>query len=250
MTEDTAKPDGERWPRPSFGDGGPSAADASRQLADRLAAEATGVTESRDAAAPAPDETPGRSVPLVVPHASRRDTRRLLLGALAAVTLVLLVTALAVTGYVAEVNKDRAGRWEERSLALERNVDQLNGVLVERSNELNARTRELNGMASKVRRQQSALRRSEADVSSLEDRQRALAAEKAEVEDERAALLVQSAAIEEVADAVIACNGGLAQLLGYVLDEDYYSASAIVSEVRDDCDYAEYSLDDYNARFG
>lgn len=132
---------------------------------------------------------------------------------------------------------------------LEQNIDQLNGVLVERSNMLDARTREVNRMAMKVREHQSALRRSEADVSSLERRQRALAAEKADVEDQRAALLVQSAAIEGVADAFVDCKDGLVLLLDYVLDEDYFSASAIISDVSSDCSYAESTLADYNATY-
>lgn len=168
---------------------------------------------------------------------------------LALAVIVLLVAALAGSGYLAVSNTSRADRWQDQALILERNVDQLNGVLVERSNTLNARTRELNRMAAKVRRQQTALVRSEADVSSLEQRQRALAAEKADVEDSRAQLAVQAAALENVADAFVDCKDGLVELLGYVLDEDFSLASAVIPDVSSDCGYAESALSGYNARY-
>jgi hypothetical protein len=166
--------------------------------------------------------------------------------ALVVAVLLLLLAGLAGSGYLVVSNRDRAERWEDRAFQLERNVDQLNGLLVERSNILNARTGELNRMATKVRRQQGALQRSEADVSSLERRQRALAAEKADVEDSRAQLAVQAAALENVADAFVDCKDGLVDLLNYVLDEDFFSATAVVSGVASDCNYAESALSDYN----
>lgn len=166
-----------------------------------------------------------------------------------AVVLCLALGALGVSGYLAWSNKERADLWQVRADALERNVDKLNGVLVERSDVLNARTRELNRMASKVGKQQTALRRSEADVASLAQRQRALAAEKAKVEDSRAALAVQADAIETVASAFIDCKDGLFELLDYILADDYYDASAISDRVFSDCGYAESTLSTYNANY-
>ena len=135
---------------------------------------------------------------------------------------IAIALALALAGAMALAfsNKSRADRWEDRAFTLERNTEQLNGLLIERSTQLNERTRELNQLAAKVERQQSALTRSESDVASLTRRQRALAAEKAEVEDSRAALQLQSRALNSVATAFVACKDGLVSLLGYVVEGD------------------------------
>src|SRR5687767_3724292 len=100
------------------------------------------------------------------PTSSRGNSR----GWLLATAIAALVVA-AGAGYVAYDNKNRAADWEARAFRLERNTEQLNGLLVERSTQLNERTRELNAIASKVTRQQNALTRSESDVETLSDRQ-------------------------------------------------------------------------------
>lgn len=183
-----------------------------------------------------------------VDSSSLRRRRRVLLS-VSVVGVALVLAAFGATGYVAYTNKHRADRWESRSEVLERNVSELNSLLVSRSSILNARTSELNRMAAKVRTQETALSRSEADVSSLEHRQQVLANEKAQVEDSRAALAVQAASLETVASASVDCNDGLTDLLGYILDEDYASANAVVAGVADDCDYAESALSAYNANY-
>jgi septal ring factor EnvC (AmiA/AmiB activator) len=159
-----------------------------------------------------------------------------------------VVAASAV--YVALDNKGRADRWEDRAFQLERNTDQLNGLLVERSTQLNERTSELNALAAKVTRQQSALARSESDVETLSARQRELAAEKAAVEDSRAALALQSTALEGVADALVACNAGLFELFGYVVAGDRGSADTIVDSVSASCTLADARFGDYRSRYG
>ena len=180
---------------------------------------------------------------------ARRRGGRWLLPLLVAVALVL-AAALAGVSALAYSNKSRADDWEERAFTLERHTEQLNGLLVERSTQLNERTRELNQLAAKVERQQSALSRSESDVASLTRRQRELAAEKAEVEDSRAALRLQSRVLSSVANAFVACKDGLVSLLAYVLGGDQTSASAVVDEVGADCSRAETLLLDYRSRFG
>lgn len=255
--------------------GSVSAAAASRALAERLArGEPIGTSEAPPGAdtvdpppftetepakgvreqlasgpPPAPADVTQPVAAAATKHSLAPPRRRRLWIALALGASLLLIATLAGSGYLALSNKSRADRWEGRALTLERNVDQLNGLLVARSNTLNARTRELNRMAGKVRQQQSSLRRSEADVSSLEQRQRALAAEKAEVEDSRAQLAVQAASLENVADAFVDCKDGLVELLGYILDEDYYSTNVVISRVSSDCGYAESALSDYNATY-
>ena len=189
--------------------------------------------------------------------------RRVLVGALA-LAVVFAVGAAAGAGYLAYENRDRADRWQARAADLERQVESLNDVLVERSQTLNERTEELNEMAAKVRRAERAVARSEADVLALERRQRQLANEKAQVEDARAALALErdqlegqaSSLAEErealagVAVAFITCKNGLEELLDHVLAEDFGAASAVSGQIGTDCDTAESELDAYIADYG
>jgi hypothetical protein len=181
------------------------------------------------------------------PPSHRR--RRIVLGVFALGT-VLLVAAAATAGYLALENDARADRWEVRAGALEGNVESLNDLLVERSEALNERTEELNTMARKVQEAEQAIARSEADVVSLERRQRRLANEKAQVEDARAALALEAEALGDVAGAFITCKQGLDQLLGYVLAEDFGAANAVVAGVDRDCQTAEGELSSYLAAYG
>ena len=173
-------------------------------------------------------------------------------GPLIAAILVAVALALALAGvaYLAYSNKTRADDWEAIAFRLERNTEQLNGLLTERSTQLSERTQELNRLAATVTRQQNALTRSESDVESLSQRQRELAAEKAAVEDSRAALSIQSTALEAVATAFVDCKDGLVELLGYVIEENNAAASQIVAGVGADCSAAEAGLAGYRARYG
>jgi uncharacterized coiled-coil protein SlyX len=217
---------------------GDSSAQASRALADRIAAASGAVPEPTLASRP-------DSQALAAYDESRR--RLLLVGLAAAAALLLL--ALVASTYLAFTNKSRADDWEGRTRVLERHIDGLNGLLVERSNLLDARTRELNRMASTVERQQSALDRSEADVSTLEQRQRELANEKAQLEDSRAQLRLQASRLEEVAGTLLECKDGLIQLLGYIVAQNYGAADAIIGGVGDDCRSAEQGIAAYNATY-
>jgi hypothetical protein len=179
-----------------------------------------------------------------------RGRRKRFAWAAAALAVLLLATGVGVLGYLTWSNYERADRWRDRSLTLQRNVRSLNELLVVRSRSLNARTRELNAMAAKVRRTNNALLRSEQDVTSLARRQRELANEKAQVEDARAELAAESAKLGAVADAFIDCKNGLVEVLEYVAVDDYASLEYVIPEVRDDCQSAEFQLSDYNAVYG
>ena len=207
----------------------------SRALADRLA-EAHPAPEAERALPRRPALEP-----------ARRGGGWLIASAAVAVAAVFVAAGSA---YVALDNRNRAEDWEDRVFRLERNTEQLNGLLVERSTQLNERTRELNKLAATVTRQQNALVRSESDVESLTERQRELAAEKAAVEDSRAALAQQSAVLERVADTLVSCNSGLFELFGYVVDGDRVSADAIVGDVSEACALAESRLTAYRVRYG
>ena len=207
----------------------------SRALADRLAG-----------ADPAVE--PERAIP---PRTSQGSTPRGRLWPIVAVVVaVAAVLVVAGSTYIAFDNKSRAEDWAARAFRLERNTEQLNGLLVERSTQLNERTRELNALAAKVTRQQNALARSESDVATLSDRQRELAAEKAAVEDSRAALAIQSTALESVADSLVSCNAGLFELFEYVVEGDRASADAILGDVSQACALAESRLTGYRVRYG
>jgi septal ring factor EnvC (AmiA/AmiB activator) len=157
---------------------------------------------------------------------------------------------LAALGFVAWSNYDRADRWEHRAARLERNADELNRLLIDRSGQLNARTRELNIMGAKVSQARDTIARSEADVSALEARQRELANEKAQVEDARAAMSEERDAITNVASAYIQCKSGLVDLLQYLANDDYESASYYSDSVDGDCAAAEASLQSYLSTYG
>lgn len=205
----------------------------SRALADRLA-----------------DAEPAREVASRRPSPPVRRPRGPAWPIVAALIAAAAVVVAAGSAYIAWDNKSRAERWEDRAFDLERNTEQLNGLLVERSTQLNERTQELNVLAGKVTRQQNALVRSESDVEALSERQRKLAAEKAAVEDSRAALAVQSAALEGVADALLRCNAGLGELFGYLVDGERGAADAIVDGVASNCQLAESRFAEYRFRYG
>jgi uncharacterized protein HemX len=209
----------------------------SRALADRLAAAQT---EPATEVASAPRRPP--------PPAPRRRGWPIVAALIAIAALAVVVAA--GSAYIAWDNKSRAERWEERAFTLERNTEQLNGLLVERSTQLNERTRELNTVVRKVTRQQNALARSESDVETLSDRQRELAAEKAAVEDSRATLALQSRALEGVADSLVVCNAGLIELFGYVVAGDRAKADAVADDVSVDCQLAESRFAEYRFQYG
>jgi septal ring factor EnvC (AmiA/AmiB activator) len=177
-------------------------------------------------------------------------TRRPAWAILAVLLAVAAIVVASGAAYLAYDNLNRADEWEARAFRLERNTEQLNGLLSERSTQLNERTRELNRIADKFTRQQNALTASESDVQTLSARQRELAAEKAAVEDSRASLAVQAAALENVADALVACNGGLFRLFGFLVEGDRASADAIVDSVSADCAAAESRFSEYRLRYG
>jgi chromosome segregation ATPase len=184
------------------------------------------------------------------PAAAPSGRRRGVLIAALVLAFLLLAGAGGTAGYLAWENRERADRWEARADELEGNVQSLNAILVERSEALNERTEELNAMAAKVRDAERAIGRSEADVRTLEMRQRQLANEKAQVEDARAALAAEAESLEDVASAFITCKNGLVELLNHVLEEDFATASSISDRVDGQCQTAENELSDYMAAHG
>ena len=87
---------------------------------------------------------------------------------------------------------------------------------------LTARTRQLNTRTDALNKTAAALKRSEADVTTLESRQRALANEKAQVEDARGALELQATLAGDDSRASSAtCTTGLTELLNRYAAEDF-----------------------------
>jgi hypothetical protein len=206
----------------------------------------------------AADGWPGSEEPTLpefetpAPRATRTEAlsrRRLEIAGLALLQVALVGGLLAV-GYVAWTNHDRADRWQDRAVALERNADRLNRHLIARTELLNERTRQLNATAARVEEAQQALLRSESDVATLARRQRELANEKAQVEDARAALAAQASDLEDVAAAYVDCKDGLVDLLSFLVDGDTSSAGASAGSVADDCEYADDALASYLSAYG
>jgi hypothetical protein len=108
-----------------------------------------------------------------------RDRRFLLVSAAAA----LLAIALIGTSALAVTNARRADDWQTRAEQVQLRTKIVNDLLVERSHDVNARTRALNATAAKLRQTRRALARSESDVRALVRRQTELANEKAQAED-------------------------------------------------------------------
>jgi hypothetical protein len=126
---------------------------------------------------------PVREPPASTPRPRRKpilhDRRFLLVAALA----FLLAVAAAGTSTLAVVNARRADDWQARVQQVELQTKVINDLLVERSHDVNARTRALNATAARLRATRRALTRSEADVRALVRRQTELANEKAQAED-------------------------------------------------------------------
>ena len=195
------------------------------------------------------DSHPSRPAPVDTAQSRQPWRKRVLLGGLV-LCFLLLAGAGAVAGYLAFTNKERADLWEARAAELEGEVAALEGLVAERTDDLNERTEDLNAMAAKIVQAERAIARSEADVSSLEQRQRLLANEKAQVEDARAALALQASAMEDVASAFIECNDGLVEYLGYIVEEDYLSASSEYDRISGYCQDADDRLAGYLAGQG
>jgi septal ring factor EnvC (AmiA/AmiB activator) len=178
-----------------------------------------------------------------------RRRRKLLIALAAVVAAVLLVTAGGAS-YLAFVNRERADRWHVRAAALQRDLTELNDILVTRSDDLNERTAQANGLATKVENLQQAVNRSEKDVHSLERRQRQLANEKAQVEDQRGQLALQAATLQTVAQTYSDCSRGLSNLLQAVVYEDYGWISANADSIVATCNQAEAAFSAYGSNYG
>jgi TolA-binding protein len=156
-----------------------------------------------------------------------------------ALALVVVIVLAAVAGwalYAMRVNEHRAASWHHRAVGLEANAKQLEGLLGARTRLLNQRIDQMNVLAGKLKRSQVALSQSQGDVSSLEERQRELASEKAQLQD-------QQRALDNVAAGYLTCKQDLIQLLsdevnGYDTTYDYATANS-------DCSSADSSLQSY-----
>jgi chromosome segregation ATPase len=154
--------------------------------------------------------------------------------------VALAIVALAVGAgyfvYAAHVNRDAADRWRSRAGTLERT--------------LTARTRQLNTRTQALNRTATALKRSEADVQSLEDRQRQLASEKAQVEDARGALELQTSSLATIAGEQRQCTSELTELLNRYAAEDYAWVDANAAGVSATCEQAQSDFAAFQAQFG
>jgi TolA-binding protein len=152
-----------------------------------------------------------------------------------AITVVLA----AVAGwaiFAMHANEQRARSWQRRAQKLEANSKQLEALLAARTRLLNERIDQLNRIAGKLKLSQVALNQSQGDVSSLEERQRQLANEKAQLQD-------QQRGLDNVAGAYVTCKQDLVQLLSDVANG--YDTTYSYGTANTDCTNADTSLQRY-----
>lgn len=156
-----------------------------------------------------------------------------------ALLVVVVVVLAAVAGwalYAMRVNEQRAASWQQRAAGLQADAKRLEGLLAARTRLLNQRIDQMNALAGKLKRSQVALSQSQGDVSSLEQRQRELANEKAQLQD-------QQRALDGVAAGYLTCKQDLIQLL---TDEvNGYDTSYSLATASSDCSGADSSLQSY-----
>jgi predicted nucleic acid-binding Zn-ribbon protein len=87
-------------------------------------------------------------------------------------------------------------------------------------------------------------------VQSLEERQRALANEKAQLEDARAALEQEQQALGNVASRYVECSNGLKAALDAVVNQDSGWLDANGAQVESTCSSADASLQDFQTAYG
>jgi hypothetical protein len=155
------------------------------------------------------------------------------------VTVVLFVALAAWAGwatYAMRENENRATAWQKRTTVLQERTDRLDAVLAERTKTLNTRVDQLNLLGVRLADAQSALKRSEGDVSSLEVRQRQLADEKAQLED-------QARILDSVARSYVTCKDDLVVLLTVVARN--LDATASYDTAQRSCSLADTQLRSY-----
>jgi hypothetical protein len=156
-----------------------------------------------------------------------------------AVAVVLVVALAGWAGwatYAMRENENRAVAWQQRASALDVHTRRADAILAARTQALNVRVDQLNTLGSELAKAQSDLKSSQGDVSTLEVRQRQLAAEKAGVED-------QAQMLDGVAGAYVRCKLDLVNLLGAVAKGS--KASAGYATARSSCANADAQLRAY-----
>ena len=138
--------------------------------------------------------------------------------------------------YAMHTDEQRAVSWQHRAERLQANTRQLEALLAARTRLLNQRIDQLDQLGGKLKLSQVALGQSQGDVSSLEERQRQLANEKAQLQD-------QQRALDNLASGYITCKQDLIQLQsdevnGYDTTYSYAAASTA-------CSNADSSLQSY-----
>ena len=193
------------------------------------------------ASVPQAERLPGLKLPSTagaapVEHNARRFlSRKRALILLSAIAVVLA----AVAGwaiFAMHANEQRALSWQRRAQKLQANSTQLEALLTARTSLLNQRIDQLNRLAGRLRVSQVALNQSQGDVSSLEERQRQLANEKAQLQD-------QQRALDNVAGAYVSCKQDLVQLLADVANG--YDTTYPYGTANTDCTNADTSLQSY-----
>jgi chromosome segregation ATPase len=157
-------------------------------------------------------------------------------AAVLVLAFVVLAGAAVYFALASHSNHASAARWRDHAQASDR-------LLTTRTNQLNARSKALNRAAGE-------LAKSQADVKSLEARQRTLANEKAQVEDQRGGLQVATSQLAALAGEQRDCSNGLSQLLNEFAANDYDAVNRDAPGVGSACQKAEDDFAAFQAQYG
>lgn len=155
----------------------------------------------------------------------------------AALAIAVIITAGSV--WVAINAHSDAKGWEDQIASLRDEIAAADAQSDKLISELNEKTSLVNSSAAKLARAQSALDASEDDVSSLANRQRQLADEKAHLEDQRAQLAQLTIALDKALKTGQACRSGLYDLIIALARDNYASVQATADSTFDVCDLAD-----------
>jgi hypothetical protein len=148
--------------------------------------------------------------------------------------LVALAGATLYFAFASHANRQSAQKWRTHA----EQSDKL----------LSARTHQLNTRSTALNRAAKALSRSQADVKTLESRQRSLANEKAQVEDQRGAMVIQANELATLAGEQRDCSNGLTQLLNAFAAGDYATVNANSDAVGSACQKAQQDFDAFQSQ--
>jgi hypothetical protein len=161
---------------------------------------------------------------------------RILGGLLLTVAIAAMAGAAIYFAHEDHTNRSSAKRWRARSVALRHLLDARTTELSQRTHALKVAGRQLGSLGGQV--------------GTLDQRTRALAAEKAHVEDERVFLQTRAQALQTVAQNETNCSDGLSQAIPHIAAGDAAWLRSNGAQIDATCQRAQKSLQAFNAKYG